>query len=77
MPEEADLLEQARAEAEAIVAEAKEQARLLMDAAQRGRETADGQTEAIRNAGRELAGNLERAIGLLNQVLMELRREIA
>jgi vacuolar-type H+-ATPase subunit H len=77
MPGETDLLEQARAEAEAIVAEAKEQARMLMDVAQQRREAADGQTEEIRNAGRELAGNLERAIGLLTQVLEELRREIA
>jgi vacuolar-type H+-ATPase subunit H len=72
---EPDLVQQARAEADAIVAEAQEQARRLLEAAEERRRVLDDQVEKLRSEGRELALNLERSIQLLTQIFEELRRQ--
>jgi vacuolar-type H+-ATPase subunit H len=72
---EPDLVQQARAEADAIVAEAQEQARRLLEAAEERRKVLDDQVEKLRSEGRELALNLERSIQLLTQIFEELRRQ--
>lgn len=71
-----DLVETARAEAEAIVAEAREQAGRLLAAAEQKRSEAESEAEGLKEAGRELAANLEGSIRLLTQVLEELRRQL-
>jgi len=76
MGAEPDVAETARLEAEAIVAEAREQAAQLLQAAEEKRKHAEGETEGLKDAGRELAGNLESSIRLLTQVLEELRRQL-
>ena len=71
------LFDHARTEAEAIVAEAHEQARLLVEAAEQKRKTAESDVAKIRKEGEELANNLQRSIEILSKILEELRRQIA
>lgn len=73
---ESDLVNQARDEARAVIAEAVEQARLILEAADKRQKDADYETHEVREAGRELARNLERSIALLTQILEELRRQL-
>jgi phage-related minor tail protein len=73
---DSDIVQRARAEASAIVAEAEDQARMLLEAAERRRHEADIGTDALRAEGAELARNLERSIQLLTQILEELRRQL-
>lgn len=76
MSDQLELLEVARREAEAIVAEAEEQAtRLTAAAEQRNKHLAEDSRQ-LRSAGQELALNLERTIALLTQILTELRNQI-
>lgn len=72
--EDVRLFEDVRAEAEAIVEEAKQQARLLLEAGQR-RQGSESKTETdkIRSAGQDLAKSLENAIANLTAVLDDLR----
>lgn len=72
---EEELLQQARTEAEAIVAEAREQARQLLEAAETRR--SQTQPEVVRAAGEQLAEGIERTIQALTEVLEELRSRLA
>ncbi|HVF12785.1 MAG TPA: hypothetical protein VNA87_06835 [Actinomycetota bacterium] len=74
--EEVRLFEDVRIEAEAIVKEAKDQALLLLEAAERRRESSDADTDKIRSAGLELALSIEKSIALLTGVLDELRASL-
>ncbi len=71
-----DIVELARREADALIAEAKAQAETLLKAAERRRAQADAETSEAKAAGQELARNIERTIDLLSQILQELRRQI-
>ena len=77
MAVEEELLEQARNEAAAIVAEAEEQARRLMEAAEEKRTETDTNIDDVRAAGQELAAGIERSIEMLTEVLEELRKRLA
>lgn len=63
------LFEESRAEADAIVAEAKDQARRLTEAA-------GAKAEEIKREGAELAGHIEEAIETLTQILADLRKRL-
>jgi vacuolar-type H+-ATPase subunit H len=76
MSADPELIRQAREEADAILAEAREQAQRLTEAAEARRKSAQGETDEIRSAGRELATNLEKSIDLLTQILEELRKQL-
>lgn len=76
MSADPELIRQAREEAGAILAEAREQAERLMEAAVARRNAAQGETEQLRSAGKELASNLEKTIDLLTQILGELRKQL-
>lgn len=71
------LFDNARSEAEAIVAEAHEQARLLTEAAEKKKKAAESDVDKIRQDGEALATNLQRSIEILSKILEELRRQIA
>lgn len=71
--EDVQLFEDVRLEAEAIVEEAKEQARLLSEAAALKRESSDADADKIRSAGQDLAESIEKAIAHLTRVLDDLR----
>ncbi len=70
-----ELFEAARLEAEAIVEEAKEQARQLLTAADNKRRSIS-ELDAVRGAGEELAEKIERSIAGLQQILEELRAQL-
>lgn len=72
---EEELLQQAHTEADAIVAEAREQARQLIEAAEARR--AGTSPEAIREAGEQLVEGIQSAIQELTGVLEELRKRLA
>lgn len=63
------LFDEARDEAHAIVAEANEQARGLLDAA-------DSKASEIKQQGTELARHIEEAIETLTQILADLRKRL-
>lgn len=77
MAVEEELLEQARNEAAAIVAEAEEQARRLIEAAEKKHTETDANIDGIRAAGQELAAGIERSIEMLTEALEELRKRLA
>lgn len=63
------LFDQAREEADAIIAEAKDQAQKLLEAA-------DSKAVQIKQEGTELASHIEGAIETLTQILADLRKRL-
>lgn len=63
------LFDVARLEASAIIAEANEQARGLLEAA-------DSKASEIKQEGTELARHIEEAIETLTQILADLRKRL-
>ncbi len=76
MTADPDLIRQVREEADAIVAEARDQAKRLTEAAEARRKASLGDSEEIRNGGLELAENLERTIEQLTRILEELKKQL-
>lgn len=68
-----DLLEQARREADAIVGEAQEQARRLLQAAERVRDGTGIKADEVENLSGELQKHLEETIARLTDILDQLR----
>lgn len=66
----------ARREAEAIVNEAREQASRLIEAAKKKESSGELETDAEREAAKEFADSIDRAIRQLTEVLEELRQQI-
>lgn len=73
---ESELVQQARDEARALIAEAEEQARTILEAAEKRRLNTEHGTLEIKQAGQELARNIERSIDLLTQILEDLRGQL-
>ena len=76
MTADPELVRQAREEADAILTEARDQARRLREAAEAHRNAVKGETEQVRSAGRNLADNLEKTIDVLTEILEELRKQL-
>lgn len=68
-----DLLERARREADAIVGEAQEQARRLLQAAETVRDGTGIKASEVENLSSELQKHLEETIGRLTDILNQLR----
>ncbi len=76
MTADPELVRQAREEADAILAEARDQAQRLREAAEAHRISVEGETEQVRSAGKDLAANLEKTIDVLTEILEELRKQL-
>lgn len=68
-----DLLERARREADAIVGEAQEQARRLLQAAETVRDGTGIKASEVENLSSELQKHLEETIARLTDILNQLR----
>ena len=76
MTADPELVRQAREEADAILAEARDQAQRLREAAEAHRSAVEGETEEVRSAGKNLADNLEKTIDVLTEILEDLRKQL-
>ena len=70
------MIRQVLQEADAIVAEAREQAQRLTEAAEARRRASLGESEEVRSARIALAGKLEQTIEDLTGILEELKKQL-
>lgn len=75
-PLEHELIALARDEAKAIVEEAQQQAQMLIAAADAKTSAGAGDPKDVRAAAVALAGQLERSIAVLTQILEALRNQL-
>jgi len=71
-----EMIRQVLQEADAIVAEAREQAQRLTEAAEARRRASLGESEDVRSARIALAGKLEQTIEDLTGILEELKKQL-
>jgi len=71
-----EMIRQVLQEADAIVAEAREQAQRLTEAAEARRRASLGESEEVRSARIALAGKLEQTIEDLTGILEELKKQL-
>ncbi|MBW3588634.1 MAG: hypothetical protein KY429_04375 [Actinobacteria bacterium] len=76
MAADPEMIRQVRQEADAIVAEAREQAQRLTEAAEARRRASLGESEEVRSARIALAGKLEQTIEDLTGILEELKKQL-
>lgn len=76
MAADPEMIRQVLQEADAIVAEAREQAQRLTEAAEARRRASLGESEEVSSARIELAGKLEQTIEDLTVILEELKKQL-
>ena len=76
MAADPEMIRQVLQEADAIVAEAREQAQRLTEAAEARRRASLGQSEEVRSARIALVGKLEQTIEDLTGLLEELKKQL-
>lgn len=76
MAADPEMIRQVLQEADAIVAEAREQAQRLTEAAEARRRASLGESEEVRSARIALAGKLEQTIEDLTGILEELKKQL-